>query len=211
MSHRPQSQAEETVNAITHGVGALLGAVGLLGTLWMGVVHLGMSTTVVTVCTYTTAVLVLFGSSSAYHAVRSERWKRRLQKGDHCAIYLLIAGTYTPLCLVGLGGTVGWTLFSAVWALALFGIGLELAVTERWHRTSLALYLGMGWLALLAGGPLVRALPVAATVLIVVGGLLYTVGTWFYSRDAPWDHAVWHGFVLGGAVTHGAAVTLAVT
>ncbi|MEZ4323228.1 MAG: hemolysin III family protein [Myxococcota bacterium] len=207
---RPQTATEELVNAVTHGVGALLGVGGLVATLAFAGSERGDALSVGALVAYTLSVVALFGVSSAYHAVRSARWKGVLQKADHCAIYLLIAGTYTPLALVGLGGGWGRFLFVSVWSLAVAGIGLELAVTERWHRTSLALYLGMGWLAVIAAVPLVNALPLAATALVLVGGLLYTGGTWFYSRDRHWDHAVWHGFVLGGAVTHGAAVALCV-
>jgi hemolysin III len=209
MTERPQSPAEELTNAVVHGVGAVLGLTGLATTALGALLHGGRAVVIGALLAYTATVLVLFGTSTAYHWTTDPRWKMRLQKADHCAIYLLIAGTYTPFALAALGGFWGMGLFAAVWTLAVVGIGLELALRPRRHRISLALYLAMGWMAVLVAVPLVRALPVVSSVLILVGGLLYTVGVPFYTRDARWDHARWHGFVLGGAVTHGAAVVLA--
>ena len=204
---RPQSLSEERVNAAVHGIGALAGLIGLFLAAGYAWTSLGDAATL---AAYALSVTVLFGVSAAYHLAPAGPWKRGLRRADHCAIYGLIAGTYTPMSLLGLGGTWGWTLFGVVWALAVVGITMELVVEERWERVSLALYLGMGWLALVAAVPFFQALPFVALALVLVGGLLYTGGTWFYTRDAPWDHAVWHGFVLGGAAAHGAAVVLTV-
>lgn len=205
---RPQSAREERVNATIHAIGAVAGLIGLfLAGHYAWTVSLGPAATL---GAYTLSVTVLFGVSAAYHLAPAGRLKRALQRADHCAIYGLIAGTYTPLSLLGLGGTWGWSLFAAVWALAAVGITMELVVEERNEAVSLALYLVMGWLALVAAVPLVQALPLLVLALILVGGLLYTGGTWFYTRDDPWDHALWHGFVLGGAAAHGVAVVLTV-
>lgn len=196
------------MNAITHGVGAVAGLIGLfLAARYAWTVSVGPAATL---AAYTLSVTVLFGVSAAYHLAPAGRLKRGLQRADHCAIYGLIAGTYTPLSLLGLGGTWGWSLFAAVWVLAAVGITMELVLEERVERVSLALYLLMGWLAVVAAVPLFQALSIAVLALILVGGLLYTGGTWFYTRDAPWDHALWHGFVLGGAAAHGVAVALTV-
>lgn len=207
---RSQTAAEELVNTLTHGAGAVLGLAGLayaaVDAVWLD----SPPVVVGALVAYTFTVVALFGVSAGYHAVRDLSWKARLQKADHCAIYLLIAGTYTPFALVGLGGATGLGLLAAVWGLAVVGIGLELAVSERWQKVSLGLYLTMGWIGLLAAVPLVNALPLAASALVLLGGVLYTVGVPFYTRNRAWDHAVWHGFVLGGAVSHGAAVALCV-
>jgi hemolysin III len=203
---RPQTDREELANALTHGIGALLGLIALV---WMGVqgVLAGPNgLTLASTATWALSVVMLFGGSAAYHAVRSPDLKRALQTFDHCAIYVLIAGTYTPFALVALGGAVGWALFLGVWTLAAVGVALETSVAVRWERTSLALYLLAGWLGLFAVVPLFRALPGVALGLIAVGGVIYTAGVWFYRRNGPWDHVVWHGFVLGGAGAHGLAV-----
>lgn len=207
---RRQSLAEERVNAWTHGVGAALGLAGLVATGVSAVLPATDALVSISLAAYTLSVLVLFGLSTAYHAMPDGRVKRALQKGDHCAIYGLIAGTYTPFCLLALGGTGGWVMFGALWVLAITGVALELVVAARggvrFEKTALVLYLAMGWSGLLAAAPFIRALPWAALGLVVFGGVLYTAGTWFYTRDRPWDHAIWHGFVLGGAAAHGGAV-----
>lgn len=204
-THR-QTPREELANAVTHGLGALAG-LGALG--WMTVRALqagGDAVSVGAAVIYGLSLVVLFGGSAAYHAVRHPEWKRVLQTVDHCAIYGLIAGTYTPFALVALGGPAGWALFAALWGLAVAGVTLELVVAERWERVSLGLYLTMGWLGLAAAVPLVRAVPLGALALVALGGVIYTTGVGFYARNRPWDHVVWHGFVLGGATAHGAAV-----
>lgn len=201
-----QSPLEESVNAWTHGAGVLLGLVALGATLSRAFVGDAGPLVLVSGLVYGASLVALFGASTAYHATRSARVKRRWQKADHCAIYLLIAGTYTPFTLVALPRPWGALLFVAVWTLAAIGLAVELLARERLERLALVLYLTMGWLAVLAAVPLIRAVSPWALALLLGGGLLYTVGTVFYARNRPWDHAVWHGFVLGGAGAHAFAV-----
>ena len=128
---------------------------------------------------------------------------------DHCAIYVLIAGTYTPFTLSGLRGPWGWTLVGIVWGLALAGVVFKLYFTGRFPRVSTGIYIGMGWLALIAAGPLIRSVSPAALIWLVAGGVAYTAGTVFYhSERVPYAHAVWHVFVLAGSVCHAVAVGL---
>jgi hemolysin III len=198
------SRREELVHAITHAGGVILGAVVLtamigktLGSDWVALAAVSV---------YGASLTLLFAASTAFHAVHEGPLKKRFQKADHCAIHLLIAGTYTPYAIVALHGWVGTTLLITVWALAFLGIGLEWLLVPRRERLSVALYLTMGWLALFVAVPLANALSVASMALLIAGGLLYTVGVPFYMRNRRWDHAIWHGFVLAGAGTHGLAV-----
>ena len=206
METRPQSRAEELANALTHGVGAFLGAVALVAMVRQVLAGSGDALALGAVIAYGLSLVVLFGASALYHAVREPRLKRILRSVDHCAIYFLIAGTYTPFALVSLEGFSGWSLFFGLWTLAAVGIAFELIAKTRLERLSLTIYLIMGWAGILVAGPLISALAPAAVVLIGLGGLLYTSGILFYTRDQPWDHAVWHGFVLGGASLHGVAI-----
>jgi hemolysin III len=153
-------------------------------------------------------MILLYGASTLYHSVRGAA-KRVLVKFDHCAIYLLIAGTYTPFALVTLRGPWGWSLFGVVWGLAVVGIVKELSL-GRERVPSVPLYVAMGWLALIAAVPLVRELPWAALAWLVAGGLCYTGGIVFYANDERWRHAhgVWHLFVLAGTACHFVTVML---
>ncbi len=205
---RPQTTAEELANSLTHGAGALIGLVALVGMLaltvgtgWMAPLAVG---------TYGLCLTGLFAASTVYHWAEAPGLKQRLQKLDHCAIYLLIAGTYTPFTLLAVGGKLGVAMLAVVWALAVVGIGLELWLHPRRERLALSFYLVMGWLVLAAPGPLFAGLPGLSFALLLVGGLLYTGGVWFYVRDRPWDHAIWHGFVLSGATSHALAVSVLV-
>jgi hemolysin III len=153
--------------------------------------------------------VLLYSASTAYHIALSETFRRRLKIFDHCAIYVLIAGTYTPFTLTVLRGAWGWTLFGVVWGLALAGMVFKLFFIGRFPRMSTAIYIGMGWLIVIAAGPLVRAMDPVALAWLVGGGLAYTGGTLFYhSERVPYAHAVWHLFVLTGSVCHAIAVGL---
>lgn len=137
--------------------------------------------------------------------------KAHLRVADHCAIFLLIAGTYTPFTLVSLRGPWGWTLFGLVWGLATLGIVLKLFFTGRFTLASTLLYVALGWMILIAYGPMMRALPTTTLGWLLAGGLLYTAGTVFYlSRKIPYAHGIWHVFVLGGSTCHFVAVFLEV-
>lgn len=199
-----QSHHEELFNAITHGAGAILGLIALAWLLMQS--HVLPTLSLVAGGLYASTVVLLFGASAAYHAMHPGRTKRWLQIADHCAIYLLIAGTYTPFTLVAMDSTAGWSLFAAVWSLAGLGLVLELATDERPEKLAVALCLVMGWLCMFAAVPLFHALSTPALALLVTGGVTYSAGTVFYVRNRPWDHVIWHGFVLGGAGLHGASV-----
>jgi hemolysin III len=199
---------EEQANAVTHGLGVLASVVG--GSVLIVLAALGGSiANIVSVVIFTASLLLLYTASTLYHFAATERTKRRLQILDHCAIYVLIAGTYTPFMIGTLRGGWGWSLFGVVWGLALGGIFFKLFFTGRFPRVSTGIYLAMGWLVLLAIGPLVRTLEPGALAWLVAGGACYTGGTlFFHSRRVPFAHAVWHVFVLGGSACHGVAVAL---
>ena len=197
---------EEIANSLTHGVGAVLaiGGSALLVTL---AAMRGDVSHVVSCSIFGGAMVVLYTASTLYHSVTTPRAKRVLQVLDHAAIFLLIAGTYTPFTLVSLRGPWGWSLFGTVWGLAAAGIILEIAFPRRWPAFSLALYVAMGWVVVVAVKPLIAVLPTGGLVLLVLGGLAYTVGIIFYAwRRLPYGHAIWHLFVLVGTILHFFAV-----
>ena len=153
------------------------------------------------------ALLLLYLASTLYHAIQHPVAKGRLKVFDHCAIYLLIAGTYTPLTLVGLRGSVGWWLFGAIWALALAGVVFKLFYTGRFKKLSTAIYIAMGWLVVVAIKPMWQSFDGWTLGWLFAGGLAYTLGTYFYHRESVrYSHAIWHLFVLAGSVCHYIAV-----
>ena len=152
-------------------------------------------------------LLLLYTASTLYHAIQHPTAKGRLQIFDHCAIYLLIAGTYTPFTLIGLRGSVGWWLFAAIWTLALAGVVFKLFYTGRFRRLSTFIYIAMGWLVVVAAKPMFHALDAATLAWLLAGGIAYTAGTAFYLRPhARWSHAIWHLFVIVGSLCHYVAV-----
>ncbi len=154
-------------------------------------------------------MLLLYTASTLVHSFPEGKAKDILEIMDHSSIYIFIAGTYTPIVLTVLDGTLGWTLFGIVWGIALFGVVFKLFFTKKFLFTSTLIYIAMGWIIVLAWRPLTANLSVEGIVLLVVGGVLYTVGTVFYMwRSFPFHHAVWHLFVLGGSVTHFFAILL---
>jgi hemolysin III len=193
---------EEIANSLTHGVGALL-AIGGLSVLVTLAALRGDVWHVVSCSIYGAAMVVLYTASTLYHSITSPRAKEALQVFDHAAIFLLIAGTYTPFTLVTLRGPWGWSIFGVVWGLAVAGIVLEIAFPNRWPALSLALYVAMGWVVVVAVKPLLSALPTGGLVLLLLGGLSYTGGIGFYAwKKLPYSHAIWHLFVLAGTVLH---------
>ncbi len=158
---------------------------------------------------FTATLILLYTASTLYHAARSPSLKARMKVLDHASIYLLIDGTYTPFTLVGLRGGWGWSLFGVIWGLAVAGVIFKLFAAGRFRLVSTGIYLGMGWLVLIAIGPMIRQLDPAIIVWLVAGGVAYTSGTVFYhNRRVPYSHAVWHGFVMAGSACHGVAVGL---
>jgi hemolysin III len=198
----------ERFNSITHLVGAPLAIAGLAVLVVLASLQ-GDPWKIVSFSVYGTTLLILYLFSTLYHSLRGKA-KAVFRKLDHAAIYLLIAGTYTPLTLVTLRGGWGWSLFGAVWGLAIFGIVLDSLPRKGRRILPIVVYLLMGWLVVIALRPLVRALPVGGIVWVVAGGLLYTSGIAFYIADKRIRHAhgVWHLFVLAGSATHYLAILL---
>lgn len=157
---------------------------------------------------YAVGLVATFALSAAYNLTLHRRIRAVLRRFDHAAIYLMIAGTYTPMAIIGIGGGRGLALAIAAWSLALFGMTLKLAFFHRWPRLGFALYLAQGWLGVLAAWPLMTSLPLAALILLLVGGVTYTLGTIFYAKAWPFSKAIWHGHVLAAAAAHYAAVVL---
>jgi hemolysin III len=197
---------EEIANATVHGLGVLLSVAGLavlatLASLRGDVWH------VVSCSVFGATLVLLYATSTLYHAAVGYQHRRVLRILDHSAIFLLIAGTYTPFTLVSLRGPWGWSLFGVIWGLAVLGIIFKVTMLRRWTGASVALYLAMGWAAIVAFKPLIAAVSPGGLVLIALGGLAYTVGVVFYAWERlPYNHAVWHVFVLAGSVFHFFAV-----
>lgn len=197
---------EEVANALTHGLGAIaaLGGGAVLVTL---AAVFGDGWQLAGAIVFCASLLLLYLASTLYHAIPHPRAKARLKVLDHCAIYLLIAGTYTPFTLVGLRGPWGWTLLGTIWGLALAGCVFKLFYTGRFKGLSTAIYIAMGWLVIVAIEPMLRLLPTWTLAWLFGGGIAYTVGALFYlSRRLPYAHAIWHGFVIVGSVCHFVAV-----
>lgn len=198
----------ERLNSITHLMGAALALAGLI-ILISQAANQGHLMKVVSFSVYGTSLFLLYLLSTLYHSFRG-RAKEIFQKFDHAAIYLLIAGTYTPFLLVTLHGPWGWSLFGIIWGLAIVGIALEATLKPRRESLSIALYIIMGWLCLVAIKPLMRALTYEGFLWLLAGGVFYTAGVIFYVLDhrRPYFHAIWHIFVLAGSVSHYFAILL---
>lgn len=193
---------EETINAWTHGLGALLSLAGLAVLVFMASRN-GDAWHIVSCSIYGATLVLLFSSSTLYHSFRSERVKHIFRIIDHASIYLLIAGTYTPFVLINLRGGWGWSLFGVVWGLALAGIVFQIFFVSRFRVLQTLIYLAMGWLAVIAIKPLLTSVPLPGLIWLLAGGLSYTVGALFYLwKRLPFHHAVWHIFVLAGGVCH---------
>lgn len=204
------SLREEIANALTHGLGAVvaLGAGAVLITLtalW------GDGWQLAGAIVFSVALVLLYVASTLYHAITHAGAKARLKVFDHCAIYLLIAGTYTPFTLISLRGSMGWTLFIAIWTLAFAGILFKLFFTGRFKLVSTLMYIAMGWLSVLAIGPMLQQLDPWTLGWLFAGGVAYTAGTLFYlNQRIRYSHAIWHAFVIAGSVCHFVAVSLQV-
>lgn len=203
---RKQTVGEEIANSLTHGAGLAASLAGLVFLLVAAVTR-GDAWTIVTCAVYGTTLVLLYGASTLYHALARTRARTVLQRIDHAAIYLLIAGTYTPFVLVTLRGPWGWTLFGVSWGLAIMGVTAKAVFGPRWPILSTTIYILMGWLVLVAVGPLVRNVPGGAIAWLVAGGVSYTAGVAFYAWERlRYGHAVWHVFVVAGSVCHYFAV-----
>jgi hemolysin III len=205
-SRRTPSLGEEIANSVSHGVGLLAALVGA-PFLVLSAGRRGGLLAIVGASVFAGTVVVLYMASTLYHALPRNNAKRVFRVIDHSAIFLLIAGTYTPFTLGVLRGAWGWTLFGVVWGLAALGVFLKAVGGIRYPRLSTALYVGMGWLALIAIRPLWLHVPVAGWLWLIAGGVAYTAGIAFYAAErVPYGHFVWHMFVLMGTVCHFFAV-----
>jgi hemolysin III len=197
------TSGEELANSLTHGVGFLLAIVGLCGLMFAA----GDVRETVTCLVYGVTLILVYATSTLYHGVHRPDAKQLLRTLDHVAIFLLIAGTYTPFVLIALRGAWGWSLFGTVWVLATLGALFELSRWRHARGVRVALYIAIGWVGLVAIKPMVAALPVPGLWLLFGGGVSYTFGVLFYvRRSLRYHHAVWHMFVLGGSVLHYFAV-----
>ena len=201
-----QALREEIASALTHGFGAVAALAGGVAMISLTALR-GDGWQLAAAIVFSASMLLLYIASTLYHAIPHPRAKSALKVLDHCAIYLLIAGTYTPFTLIGLRGDVGQRLFIAIWSLAALGIVFKLFVTGRFKLFSTLVYVAMGWLVLIAIKPVMAALDASTFGWLLAGGIAYTLGTVFYHRPSMrWSHAVWHLFVILGSVCHYIAV-----
>ncbi|ELK3679523.1 hemolysin III family protein [Vibrio fluvialis] len=209
MSNTAYSVKEEVANAISHGIGLILGIVGLVLLLIKAVDHRADALTIVSMSIYGGSMIALFLASTLYHAIPHQNAKRWLKTFDHCAIYLLIAGSYTPFLLVSLRTPLAFGLMIVIWSIALIGIIMKIAFVYRFKRLSLVTYLTMGWLSLIVIYQLALNLDVGGLTLLAAGGVVYSLGVIFYvAKRIPYNHAIWHAFVLAGCACHFLAIYL---
>ncbi len=196
------SLIEEIWHAITHGVGLVLS----IAALTIMVAYSSMSGSAISVIAsvlFGTTLIILYGSSTLYHAITHHELKKKFQQFDHASIYILIAGSYTHITLVSLGDTLGYSIFAVVWGVSLVGIYLKFAYPGRFEKLSLVLYLLLGWLIVIAIKPLFEVMEAGGLWLLLIGGLFYTFGVIFYVWDnLPFNHTIWHLFVMGGSISH---------
>ncbi len=201
---------DELASSVTHGIGLGLSIAGFAVLLFLAIVR-GGAWQIVSCAVYGVALVCVYACSTLYHGLPSRRVKHVLRIFDHSAIFLLIAGTYTPFLLVNLRGEWGWSLLGTVWGLAVAGIVLKVWFVDRHPILSTGVYILMGWLALVAVKPLFRAVPAIGLIWLVAGGVMYTVGVVFYAwKRIPYNHAIWHLFVMAGSTCHYIAVIYSV-
>lgn len=199
---RLYSLKEEIANGVTHGIGAVAAIVGLAVLVGYAAMN-GDAQDVTAVAVFGGSMILLYTSSTLYHSVPHDGARRVLKVLDHASIYILIAGTYTPFALISLRGDLGWEVFAIIWSLAACGVLFKLFFTGKFDKLSTLIYLGMGWLVVFYGGPVMEAVPTGGMWLLLAGGLSYTLGVVFYVwHGLPFNHAIWHLFVLGGTVLH---------
>lgn len=200
---------EEVVNAVTHGVGLALSVAGLVVLVVLASLR-GTAWHIVSCSVYGATLVLLYTASTLYHGIRSPRAKRVLRVLDHSAIYLLIAGTYTPFMLISLRGGWGWSIFGVIWGLAITGVILKPFLVDRFPVVSPILYILMGWLVIVAVKPVLASVGMGVFVWVMLGGIAYTGGIIFYALDGKlrYNHAIWHVFVFAGSLFHFVAVLL---
>jgi hemolysin III len=202
---------EEIANSVLHGIGALLALAGmvLLSMKTRGLLggQRAANLDIVSAVLFAATMTGMFLVSTLYHAIQNHSAKRILRRLDHSVIFIFIAGTYTPMCLIGLRGGWGWSLFGVEWALALLGITLNILDNKALKKVEVAAYIMMGWVIVVGFVPLIRSVPVQSIVLLLSGGIAYTLGTiWYRKKDVRFTHVIWHVFVLAGTVCHWFAV-----
>ena len=209
-NYRQLSTGEEIANSITHGIGALLSVIALIVLIVISekqgdLLHL------VSYSIYGSTLILLYLSSTLYHSFTSIRIKNLFARFDHISIFLLIAGTYTPILLTNIRGVWGWTLFGIVWGLALIGAIIRSIYVYRFRKLMVAVYLLMGWMFVIAGKQIYQSLPYQSLLFLILGGFAYSVGVIFYMwRKLPYSHGIWHLFVLAGSILHFFAIYFSV-
>ncbi len=199
---RSQSLGEEIANSITHGIGAGLSLAGLVVLVVIASLK-GDPWKIVSYSIYGTTLFSLYLLSTLYHGFIHPKVKNVFRVLDHSAIYLLIAGTYTPFTLTSMRGPWGWTLFGLIWAMAIFGIIYKVTYFQKFRKVGVIFYILMGWLIIIAIKPLLQMVPTFILILLAIGGVLYTLGIIFYSwKNLPFHHMIWHLFVMGGSISH---------
>lgn len=199
---RTQTTGEEIANSIIHGIGTAL-SVAALVILMVFAASSGDGWRVTSLAIYGTTLIFLYLMSTLYHSISNQRAKRIFRIMDHSSIFILIAGTYTPIVLVTLRGPWGWTLFGVIWGIAIVGIVFKFLWVDRFRALSISLYIAMGWLILIAVKPLIEFAPPKLILWIFLGGICYTFGILFYRwKRLPYHHAVWHLFVMAGSIMH---------
>lgn len=197
-----QSLGEEIANSITHGIGVALSVAGLVLLVVFASLY-GDAWRIVSFSIYGATLIILYLASTLYHSLTNVKAKKFFHYLDHSAIFLLIAGTYTPITLVPLRGILGWILFGLIWALAIGGIVFKALSKGRFRIVSVIIYLAMGWLVVIAAKPIISALPSGLMLWLLIGGACYSLGVIFYAlKKMPYHHMVWHIFVLAGSITH---------
>jgi len=206
LNPKPYTIGEEIASSVSHGIGVGLSIAGLTALVVLAALY-GDVWQIVSVSVYGCSLVLLYLASTLYHSFQNPRVKRIFQICDHAAIYLLIAGTYTPFLLISLRGAWGWTFLAVIWGLAFLGIGLKAFFFEYYERLAALGYVFMGWLCVIAGKELLVSVPQASLIWLAVGGVVYTSGIIFLAwRRIPYGHAIWHLFVLGGSACHYFAV-----
>lgn len=196
-----QTIGEEIANAVSHGVGELLAIAGAVVAIVMAAIH-GTAITVVSASLYGASMILLYLFSTLYHSLTNRSAKRVFRVFDHCSIFILIMGSYIPICLVLIGGALGWTLFGINAFCTVLGIVFNSINLERWSKPSVVLYVIMGWSVLIGAKSVISAVDAAGIALLVGGGAAYTAGIIFYKARRKYMHFVWHIFVLAGTVLH---------
>jgi len=210
-NHKSYSRGEEIANAVTHGIGTGLSVAGLTLLVVLAILY-GDVSQIVSFSIYGSSLIVLYLASTLYHSFQNPPVKQVFRIIDHSAIYLLIAGTYTPFLLLCMRGAWRWALLGVVWGLAIMGIVFKAFFTNRFRKVSVLAYILMGWLCVIALREMLATIPSGGLVLLVAGGVIYTAGIVFYVwKRVPYNHAIWHLFVMGGSICHYLAILLYLT